>query len=160
MLYIIFGAIAVVGLAFLIVYNLRVDAARKKREQATERSGEPPVRAMEQESAARPAQEEPAPPAEPAHAAVPAEAAASRPAAAAPVVREAAAERPKPAQPPAAPAVSAKAHSDSDYRQALRNFGGTGEQERQDESAETPPGKIPTDQQFREALRSMKNQRE
>ncbi|GAA4833840.1 hypothetical protein GCM10023310_09110 [Paenibacillus vulneris] len=130
MQYIIFGIIAVVGLIFLIVYNLKVEANRKKKEAEME----------------TPARVEVAPPAAVPSAAPPAE-----------PEREPVKEVPAAAESlPSEPKVQKQSNrGDYDYRQALRNFE-SGEE--QDEDQQHLPPKATGDNQFRDALRSLNKQ--
>lgn len=141
MQYIIFGIIAVVGLIFLIVYNLKVEANRKKREsesaalapqQIQEASAEPPARAE-----AVPVQPEPS-------AAPPARAVPER------AREDSAAVDPELPEPPRAQRGSSR--GDHDYRQALRSFENN---EVPSEDKEENGAKSSSDNQFRDALRSL-----
>ncbi|WP_282938350.1 hypothetical protein [Paenibacillus sp. RC67] len=141
MQYIIFGIIAVVGLVFLIVYNLKVESNRKKRESelsspAQERIPEAPSEPAVRKEVAPP---QPVPATPPPVAAVP-ERAKEVPSAI----------EPDPPEPPKIRRESSR--GDHDYRQALRSFENSEETQ---EDKEDTSSKTSKDNQFREALRSL-----
>ncbi|ULL13192.1 hypothetical protein DVH26_01080 [Paenibacillus sp. H1-7] len=149
MQYIIFAAIAVVGLAFLIIYNIRVDSSRKKAERAaaSQPADNPAALKDKPEAAAGPdgmaeAEARPA-----------VEANASESLAAAPSKESAAEETVSRTR---TTGKEARRHSDHDYREALRNFG-SANPDQEEEKLEEPPPSLSKDQQFRDALRSIQN---
>ncbi|WP_028551352.1 hypothetical protein [Paenibacillus sp. UNC451MF] len=141
MQYIIFGIIAVVGLVFLIVYNLKVESNRKKRE--SEMSS--PTQERIPEAPSEPVVSvEAAPPQAVPSATPPAVAAVPEPVKEAPATAE--------PEPPDPKIRRESSRGDHDYRQALRSFESS---EKTKDDSEEDSSKTTKDNQFRDALRSM-----
>ncbi|OXM88388.1 hypothetical protein [Paenibacillus rigui] len=134
MQYIIFGVIAIVGLVFLIIYNLRMDAKHRKAQAEPEDA--PPLVESVQEKASDDARL---------------------------LVEDARSHGTLVADAVRTPRTDKDKTTDLEYREALRTFHSVNETGRKEENSGEPeetPSPVPpvqkADDQFREALRSMK----
>lgn len=142
MQYVIFGVISLVGLVFLIVYNVRVDSNRKKEERAS--SAPSDSLSIEPKGEADVSEAED-PTTDPVLSSSPIEEKEER------LVDPA-------SRTSGIAAASSTKQSDHHYREALRSFGSAALEKDKEGVGEAPPQAVSKDEQFRDALRSIKNQ--